>query len=94
MNDLPARRSVPIRTCVICGRKSEKRVLVRIVASPEGRVELDPYGKMNGRGSYICSEGCAGNKRLLRGRLEHALRVTVADADWEKIVSRLGAEDE
>ncbi len=91
---MPARRSVPIRTCVICGRKSEKRGLVRIVASSEGRVELDPSGKMNGRGSYICGEGCGKNKRLRRSRLEHALRVTVTDADWDKIVSQLGADDE
>ncbi len=91
---MPVRRSIPIRTCVICGRKSEKRGLVRIVASSEGQVELDPSGKMNGRGSYICGEGCAGNKKLRRSRLEHALRVTVTDADWDKIASQLDADDE
>ena len=91
---MPTRRSVPIRTCVVCGKKSEKRGLVRIVASAEGRVELDPSGKMNGRGAYICSEGCEENKRLQRGRLEHALRVSVAESDWDSIVSRLGANDQ
>ena len=90
---LPARRSIPIRTCVVCGKKSEKRGLVRIVASPEGPVELDPNGKMNGRGAYICNEGCPENKKLQRGRLEHALRVTLADPDWDKIVTQLSADD-
>lgn len=90
---LPARRSIPIRTCVTCGKKSEKRVLVRIVASSEGRVELDHSGKMSGRGAYVCSEGCPENKKLHRGRLEHALRVTVPDPDWDKIVSQLSADD-
>jgi len=91
---LPARRSIPIHTCVVCGKTSEKRGLVRIVASPEGPVELDTNGKMNGRGAYICSEGCPENKKLRRGRLEHALRVTVADPDWNMIVSQLRADDE
>ena len=90
---LPTRRSVPIRTCVVCGKKSEKRGLVRIVASAEGQVDLDPSGKMNGRGAYICGEGCGENKRLQRGRLEHALRVTVAESDWDSIVSQLGADE-
>ena len=91
---MPARRSVPIRTCVVCSKKSEKRGLVRIVASPEGQVELDPSGKMNGRGAYVCSEGCPESKKLHRGRLEHALRVTVADSDWDKLVSQLSGDDE
>ena len=91
---MPARRSIPIRTCVICGRKTEKRGLVRIVASSEGQVELDPSGKMNGRGSYICGEGCADKKKLRRSRLEYALRVAVTDADWNKIASQLGTDDE
>ena len=91
---LPASRSVPIRTCVACGKKSEKRGLVRIVVSPKGDVELDPTGKMNGRGAYVCSEGCPDKKKLHRGRLEHALRVAVADPDWDKIVSQLSADDE
>ncbi len=90
---LPARRSIPIRTCVTCGRKSEKRGLVRIVASAEGQVELDHSGKMNGRGAYVCTDGCPENKKLHRGRLEHALRVTVADPDWDRIVSELSADD-
>ena len=91
---MPTKRSIPIRTCVVCGKKGEKRGLLRIVASSEGRVEIDRSGKLNGRGAYICNEGCGQSKRLPRGRLDHALRVTVADADWDKIVSQLVVEDE
>jgi predicted RNA-binding protein YlxR (DUF448 family) len=79
---------------VACGKKSEKRGLVRIVASSKGQVEMDPSGKMNGRGAYICVEGCTEDKKLRRSRLEHALRVNVADADWNKLVSQLRADDE
>lgn len=85
---------MPIRTCVACGRKSEKRGLVRIVASLNGRVELDLSRKMNGRGAYICGDGCAEDKRLRRDRLEHALRVVVADADWDRLISQLLSDDE
>ena len=35
---------IPLRTCVICGSKTGKRELIRIVATPEGPVVIDPTG--------------------------------------------------
>ena len=50
-------KNVPMRTCVICRNVREKRDLLRIVRVPEGGMQVDPTGKMNGRGAYICRSG-------------------------------------
>lgn len=66
--DTPSRRRksksvrqkhVPIRTCVSCRETGTKRGLTRIVRTPEGEVKVDPTGRLNGRGAYVChTPGC------------------------------------
>lgn len=46
-------RKVPLRTCIITKEKLEKKDLIRIVRTPEGKVVVDTTGKLNGRGTYI-----------------------------------------
>lgn len=52
-------KHVPVRTCVACRESGSKRGLTRIVRTPEGEVKVDPTGKLNGRGAYLCDKpGC------------------------------------
>lgn len=37
-----------------CQEMKPKKELLRVVRTPEGIVELDPTGKRNGRGAYLC----------------------------------------
>ena len=46
------KKHVPQRTCVGCRKVLPKRSLIRIVRNPEG-VQVDPTGKMAGRGAYL-----------------------------------------
>ena len=46
-------KKIPLRTCVITKEKLPKKELLRIVRTPEGKVEIDLNGKMNGHGAYI-----------------------------------------
>jgi predicted RNA-binding protein YlxR (DUF448 family) len=41
----PRPKHIPQRMCVACRERSAKRTLIRIVRTPEGRVELDPTGR-------------------------------------------------
>jgi predicted RNA-binding protein YlxR (DUF448 family) len=78
-----------MRTCVACGNKTDKRELMRIVAPPQGSVEVDPTGKQAGRGAYVCRDvGCVQGP-LKRGRLEYALKTEIGDEDWERLRSSL-----
>jgi predicted RNA-binding protein YlxR (DUF448 family) len=47
-------KHVPIRTCVSCREAGAKRGLIRIVRTPEGHDQIDPTGRKNGRGAYLC----------------------------------------
>lgn len=71
-------RHVPIRTCVVCRQTSEKKTLLRVARAPEkdgGGVAVDPTGRANGRGAYICaSEECI-DKALKQKRFERSLSV-------------------
>ncbi len=52
-------KHVPVRTCVACRESGAKRELTRIVRTPDGEVRIDPTGKLNGRGAYLCDKsGC------------------------------------
>lgn len=85
------------RTCMACREKQSKKELIRIVRTPEGKVELDPSGKKSGRGSYICFK-CAHKEDLLKSkRLESALKVEMGVGEKEKLqqdLLRYGAEHE
>ena len=47
-------RKIPQRQCVGCREMKDKRVLLRIVRTPEGEILLDSTGKKSGRGAYVC----------------------------------------
>jgi len=46
-------KKVPMRTCVITREKLPKQMLIRVVRTPEGVIEIDVTGKKNGRGAYL-----------------------------------------
>jgi uncharacterized protein len=55
----PRPKHVPVRTCAICREQGAKRGLTRVVRMPDGSVAIDPSGRLNGRGAYICDKpGC------------------------------------
>ena len=52
-------KNIPMRTCVGCRKVRPKDELVRIVDSPDG-LRIDPSGKLNGRGVYVCPNSYLG----------------------------------
>ncbi|WP_206830762.1 RNase P modulator RnpM [Alicyclobacillus fructus] len=70
-------RKVPLRKCVGCQEMKPKSELTRVVRTPDGDILLDPTGKRNGRGAYLCpSEACL-NVAVKRKALERALKTTI-----------------
>jgi predicted RNA-binding protein YlxR (DUF448 family) len=76
----PRPKHVPQRMCVACREHDAKRTYVRLVRTPDGRVEVDPTGKKNGRGAYLCRRRSCWHKAADSNVLERALKVTL-DAD-------------
>jgi len=56
------------------------------VRTADGEVEIDPTGKMRGRGAYLCrQEGCW-QQALQGNRLEYALRSKLTPHSRERLV--------
>ena len=65
----------PQRTCIGCREVSDKRQLVRLVRTPEGRVDIDETAKRPGRGAYLCRRRACWETALQKRCLEHSLRL-------------------
>jgi uncharacterized protein len=79
------RKHIPHRTCVACREVLPKRSLIRIVRTPGG-VQIDPSGKMAGRGAYLHDQRSCWEKGL-KGALAHALRVELASGEREVLLN-------
>jgi predicted RNA-binding protein YlxR (DUF448 family) len=74
-------RKVPIRMCVGCRERKEKKELVRIVKTVQGNIEIDPTGKKSGRGAYVCLRAeCV--ELLNRKDLSSAFRLEIAEEEF------------
>ena len=80
----PAARRVPQRMCVVCRTTAAKRTLVRLVRTEDG-VQIDPSGKRNGRGAYLCTQPACWQRAIESDSLAKALRTTLTDADRQRL---------
>ncbi len=81
-------RKLPMRICKACGISKEKAELIRLVAY-DGKVFVDPSGKANGRGAYICKSLACLENALEKRSLNRALRQTVspeAEAELRRLI--------
>ncbi len=75
----PRPKHQPQRTCIACRDKTAKRALIRLVRTPEGQVVVDPTGRMDGRGAYLCEDPSCWQRALKANAIGHALRVELDD---------------
>jgi uncharacterized protein len=70
---LVCRGHIPIRSCVVCGERKPKEILLRIGLDPETRcIVADPNRCLAGRGAYVCPH-CLPQLRLTK-RVRKAFR--------------------
>lgn len=72
-------KKYPLRQCLGCREMKAKKDLVRIVRTPEGTVEYDDRGKLNGRGAYVCKSSACFNKAVKTKAFERALNIELSD---------------
>lgn len=87
----PRRKHIPQRTCVACREKHDKRELTRVVNTPEEGVIVDPTGKRNGRGAYLCTKQSCWNAALQGNALDHALHTNVTQQEKELLSAHRSA---
>lgn len=84
------RKSAPMRKCVGCNERFEKKQLIRVVRTPEMEVKVDAGRKMNGRGAYLCRSSACFRKAIKNRGIERALEVSLP----EEIITVLEEEIE
>ncbi len=80
-----ADRKIPTRTCVGCREAKPKKELLRIVRTPEGEIKLDPTGRANGRGAYICRDGACLRRAQKSKGLERSLKCAIEPGVYESL---------
>lgn len=86
---MPKVKKIPQRMCVGCQEMKPKKELIRIVRTPDEKIEIDPTGKRSGRGAYICPELECLNKAFKGKRIEKALQRSISQEVWDALKQEL-----
>jgi|SRR5450432_876638 uncharacterized protein len=78
-------KHTPVRTCIVCRETAAKRTLTRLVRTPDQGVYVDPSGKRNGRGAYLCNQRTCWERALGSDILEKALRTSLTTEDKQRL---------
>lgn len=70
-----------------CRAVKDKRELTRIVRLPDGKVSIDPRGRLSGRGAYICSNPDCWQACLTGNRLDYVLKTNIAPEERNRLLS-------
>lgn len=78
------------RSCISCGKVSDKVSLYRVVRTKDGAVAFDATGRVAGRGAYVCSPACL-QTALAGKKLQRALKANVEKDDAKLIAEQIAA---
>ena len=82
-------KKIPMRQCMGCRERREKRQLIRVVRGTDGNVSLDFSGKLNGRGAYICPNMECLKKAQKSKALDRSLEVTIPEEVYDRLVKEM-----
>lgn len=78
-------KHIPQRSCIACRQKKDKRQLTRIVRTPDDGIIIDPSGKQNGRGAYVCHQPACWDKIIDTNLLANALKTAITADEKAKL---------
>ena len=85
-----AGKKIPQRKCAGCAQMKDNKELIRLVREAEsGLVLVDPTGRKNGRGCYVCRDlQCIENARKTHG-IERSLKCSISAPQWEALLMEI-----
>ena len=78
-------KKIPMRQCMGCRERREKRQMIRVVRGTDGNVGLDFSGKLNGRGAYICPNIECLKKTRKSKALDRSLEVEIPEEVYDRL---------
>ena len=83
-------KKIPLRKCVATQQQYPKKELLRIVKTPQGTIEVDLSGKMNGRGDYLKKDPESLELAIRQQSMKRALECDIPSEVYEKIREVIG----
>jgi len=81
-------KKIPMRRCVGCMESKPKRELIRIVAD-NGIARIDPTGKANGRGIYLCPDKECHVKAKKKKAVCRGLNIRIGEQELDNLFKEL-----
>lgn len=78
-------KKIPMRSCIGCGASKEKKDMIRVIRTPEGKVITDPGGRANGRGAYLCKDPACVGKAEKKKALSRALGCEIPAEIYDRL---------
>ena len=76
-----------------CRERRPKKEMIRVVRTPEGAVNLDFGGKMNGRGAYLCPNPECLKKAIRSKALDRSLEVEIPEDVYARLQKEMEAQN-
>lgn len=84
-------KKIPMRRCVGCMESRPKMEMIRIILSPEGDVRIDPTGKANGRGIYLCPYAECFKAAKKKKAVSRGLQADIPEQELDRLFEELSA---
>lgn len=85
-------KKIPMRRCVGCMESKPKRELIRIVATDAGP-RIDPTGKANGRGIYLCPDRECFLKARKKKAIGRGLETEIGEQELDNLFKELAVHE-
>ncbi|CCY50153.1 MAG: YlxR family protein [Peptostreptococcus sp.] len=82
-------KKIPQRKCIACQERDNKKKLIRIVKNKDNEIFLDPSGRANGRGAYVCATHECLSKAIKSKALNRAFKMDVEDDVYKHLLDEL-----
>ncbi|MDD2484154.1 MAG: YlxR family protein [Eubacteriales bacterium] len=82
-------KKIPMRRCVGCMESKPKKELIRVTAGESGEIAIDPTGKANGRGVYLCPNLDCFATAKKRKALSRGLEVEITEQQYDRLYQEL-----
>ena len=87
-------KKIPVRQCIGCGEKKNKKEMMRILKTPEDEIVLDMTGKKNGRGAYLCKQRECLVKAEKNKGLERSFKMSIPTEVYDSLEREFDKENE
>ena len=78
-----------MRKFIVCQTRYSKKGLIRVVKNKYNEIFIDPTGRANGRGAYVCANQECLTKAIKSKQLNRAFRMDVDDQVYEHLLGQL-----